>query len=504
MNVHRGTSWTLIEGDCLEVMKRLRENSIDSVVTDPPYELGFMGRSWDGSGISFRPETWAAVLRVLKPGGYLLAFGGSRTFHRIACAIEDAGFEIRDTLSWLYGTGFPKSLDVSKAIDASGGNAHLAPVIAAAIKAARVARGVSVSDADKMFCGGTTLWSWYEGRPKGIRTPTTHDFAIIAAAWPELRPLAEKVAAVEREVLTREAGTRLTVAPGQGENRGAVTLSITAPATDAARQWEGWGTALKPAWEPVIMARKPFAGTVAANVQKWGTGALNIDGCRIDGEKRSPGFATSLGKTERRPRTMSGGTMAWTNGDGLGRWPANVLLDEHAAEALDAQTGTLKRRGNTGPSTATSTGSVAMGRMTARASGAEYNRDDEGGASRFFYVAKASRSERDAGCETLPAQTRAEATGRKEGSAGASNPRAGAGSLNGTRNIHPTVKPVELMRWLVRLVTPPGGYVFDPFSGSGTTGVAALQEGFVFGGCEREPEYATIAVHRLTHAQRKS
>lgn len=387
MNVYRGTGWTLIEGDCLEAMKRLRENSIDSVVTDPPYELGFMGKTWDSSGTAFRPETWAAVLRVLRPGGYLLAFGGSRTFHRIAVAIEDAGFEIRDTLSWMYGTGFPKSLNLG----------------------------------------------------------------------------------------------------------------------------DGRGTALKPAWEPVIMARKPLAGTVAANVQEWGTGALNIDGCRIATDENLNGGAYSAGG---RSGSLVGdergaaGQGMFAPGRGAaseyvqpsGRWPANVLLDEHAAEALDAQTGTLKSgawNGNRNtPKTKNTFGGFEGGPETPRAA-------SEGGASRFFYVAKASRAERDAGCDALPARSAGEATEREDDTAGLSSPRAGAGRTGGARNIHPTVKPVELMRWLVRLVTPPGGYVFDPFTGSGTTGVAALQEGFVFGGCEREPEYAKIAIHRLTHAQRK-
>jgi DNA modification methylase len=416
VKAHRGTGWTLIEGDCLEAMKRLRENSLDAVVTDPPYGLGevpdmaavlrawlagevyvpsgrgFMGKAWDA--FIPGPEIWREALRILKPGGHLLTFGGSRTFDLVGLAVRLAGFEIRDTLSWMYGTGFPKSLDVSKAMD--------------------------------------------------LRTD-------------------EEIAA-------------------------------GVPMPDAAREWEGWGTALKPAWEPVIMARKPLSGTVAANVQQWGTGALNIDGCRIAGEKRSPGFVESLGDSERRPRTMEGGAMARNNGDGLGRWPANVILDEHVAELLDAQTGTLKsgaRKGSNGDG-------VSMFGLHGGPCAAS-----EGGASRFFYVAKASRSERDTGCEALPARSAGEATDRSDDTAGLSSPRAGAGRTGGARNIHPTVKPVELMRWLCRLVTPPGGYVFDPFTGSGSTGVAALQEGFTFGGCEREPEYTQIAVHRLTHASRK-
>lgn len=430
MNVHRGRGWTLIEGDCLEAMKRLRENSIDSVVTDPPYELGFMSKAWDSSGIAFRPETWAAVLRVLKPGGHLLAFGGSRTFHRIACAIEDAGFEIRDTLSWMYGTGFPKSLDVSKAIDAAAG--------------------------------------------------------------------------AERKIL----GQRHRAATGRGsQGDGGYAFgedfAVTAPATSAARQWEGWGTALKPAWEPVIMARKPLAGTVAANVQAHGTGALNIDGCRIATNENLNGGAYAEASSKERSGSLEGGVLGATGRAYVqpsGRWPANVVLDEEAAAALDAQTGMLKS-GAGQKNTRRSTGEIFKSRATS--ANDQIYTSSEGGASRFFYVAKASRSERDTGCEALPARSAGEATDREDSTDGLSSPRAGAGRTGGARNSHPTVKPIALMRWLVRLVTPPGGYVFDPFTGSGTTGVAALQEGFVFGGCEREPEYATIAIHRLTHAQRK-
>lgn len=475
-------------------MKRLRENSIDSVVTDPPYELGFMGKSWDSSGIAFRPETWAAVLRVLKPGGYLLAFGGSRTFHRIAVAIEDAGFEIRDTLSWMYGTGFPKSLDVSKAIDQQERGTM---VRAKLLHFARM-RGINGQWLEER---GVASASSFKDWTVGGHVPGEKNWQIIKAA---LEVTAEEEAAFERAVVARgTAGLGASASGGAAFEGGYRTeFNITAPATDAARQWEGWGTALKPAWEPVIMARKPLAGTVAANVQRWGSGALNIDGCRIAAradDYNHPGnagivdncriYGTFANKNQAKPHD-------------LGRWPANVVLDEEAAAALDAQTGTLKSGAIKAHHVRTT--SKTKNTFGERAANPEPPRESsEGGASRFFYVAKASRSERDAGCEALPARSAGEATDRGDDTDGLSSPRAGAGRTGGARNIHPTVKPVELMRWLVRLVTPPGGYVFDPFAGSGTTGVAALQEGFVFGGCEREPEYATIAIRRLTHAQRK-
>lgn len=318
-------------GDCVKAMAAMPAESVDAVVTDPPYGLSFMGRTWDGKMPG--QEAWEACQRILKPGGHLLAFGGTRTFHRLTCAIEDAGFEVRDCLSWLYGSGFPKSLDVSKAID--------------------------------------------------------------------------KAAGAER--------------------------------TEAA-EWDGWGTALKPAWEPVVVARKPLAGTVAANVLKHGTGAINVDGCRVEASPEDEaaraatrgrwrrslqrGTVGQPGQHNALAAAQSGDTRVGTSPAELpaGRWPANVVLDEQAAEMLD--------EANTG------------------------------GPSRFFYTAKASSAERD----------------------GAT---------------HPTVKPHALMRWLVRLVTPLGGVVLDPFAGSGTTLLAARQEHMRAIGIEREAEYAEMAAHRL-------
>lgn len=331
----------VFHGDCLDVLRDLSDASVHAVVTDPPYELGFMGKTWDGTGIAYDVGLWAECLRVLKPGGHLLAFGGSRTWHRMAVAIEEGGFEMRDSIAWLYGSGMPKSMDVSYAIDKAAG----------AVRADRV-----VTDPGQNAVLSPTV------------TPTN-----------------------------------------KGE-----------PVTPDAARWRGWSTALKPAFEPIVVARKPLAGTVVANVLVHGTGALNIDGCRHrDGD--------AYGE--------------WTQVDSshqAGRWPTNVVLDESQAEELDQQIGT---------------------------SGAEYN--DAGGASRFFpvfrYEAKADSAER---------------------------PRA-----NGVS--HPTVKPVALMRWLVRLVTPPGGTVIEPFAGSGTTLQAARAEGFDVIGIEREADYLPLIRERL-------
>jgi site-specific DNA-methyltransferase (adenine-specific) len=367
----------LLCDDMRAALAAMPEASIDSCVTDPPYELGFMGRAWDSTGIAFDPEAWRAVLRVLKPGAHLVAFGGTRTWHRIACAIEDAGFEIRDSLAWMFGQGFPKSLDVSKA--------------------------------------------------------------------------------------------------------------------GAGIEWQGWGTALKPFFEPVILARKPLVGTVAATVIAHGTGAINVDGCRIgtDGGTRSTGEPNF--KNNIFGRGMGG--LAYESAGG--RWPPNVLLDEEAARMLDEQSGAVGAAApvlGTEPSAAVRRDGITNER--ARVPGSFHG--DSGGASRFCYVAKADGNERDAGLEALPLVQRGDLVDRAEDSAGIQNPRAGAGRTSeGRRNLHPTVKPIDVMRWLCRLVTPPGGVVLDPFTGSGTTGVAAVVEGFRFHGIELDTAHAVIAWHRI-------
>lgn len=433
---------TVHAGDCLDVLPTLPDASVDAVVTDPPYGLEFMGKEWD----SFKGDTWrnsagltgtgytdggkrlvrpsygggdsanatclicggrmrgakkcecsepewrvkgkpldardnnagqmrafqswcefwsAECLRVLKPGGHMLAFGGTRTSHRLACAIEDAGFEIRDSFAWLYGSGFPKSLDVSKAID----------------------------QAACPDCG------WVTGH----------------------------------------------------------TLCCELKDED----WRGWGTALKPAHEPIVVARKPLVGTVAANVLEYGTGALNIDGCRIEGEP-TPSFERFVGQ---RPRDeYRTGTGARTGGqETAGRWPANVVLDESQAEALDQMSGTLTSGAGIKAPPGKTHG-FADGRLSLRNDGDKAYMGDSGGASRFFYIAKADSAER---------------------------PR-----VNGIA--HPTVKPLALMRWLVRLVTPPGGIVLEPFAGSGTTVEACVLEGLRCIAIEREADYLPLITSRLT------
>ena len=407
---------TLLKGNCLETLKTLDTASVDSIVTDPPYELGFMGKSWDNSGIAYNQDLWAECLRVLKPGGHLLSFGGSRTYHRMACAIEDAGFEIRDQIMWLYGSGFPKSKNVALAIDKGEGHPN---------------RGKAIPTASKYQASDVN----------------------------------------ETNKLTRNP-----VPPYEAKS-------------EVAQQWEGWGTALKPAHEPIVVARKPLIGTVANNVLTYGTGALNIDGSRVGtadgfggGAKGTSGFAAGY---------ESDGFVASTQG----RWPANVIHDG-SDEVL---AGFPTAKGGTWNTTAGARHFNNDGEPTLYQTSKTDN--SEGSAARFFYCAKASKSERNAGLEDLPHQTGGKATGRVDGSAGLSSPRAGAGRTGGSANPHPTVKPLTLMRYLVRLVTPPNGVVLDPFLGSGTTAVAAILEGFEWVGCEMTEDYWPIIEARVEWAQ---
>jgi len=486
-----GERWTVEHGDCLRLLALLEDASVDSVVTDPPYELGFMAKEWDSTGIAYRVNVWRECLRVLKPGGHLLAFGGSRTYHRMACAIEDAGFEIRDQIMWVYGSGFPKSLDVSKAIDKRGGYPHLARQIGDTLRLAREARGLTVGDCDRKFCGGTTNWSWFEGRPKGQRAPTPDTFAAIAAEWPEVAHCARLVDEAEREVVGK---TEATYGYQRDGERWDKDHFITAPATDAAKQWQGWGTALKPAHEPIVLARKPLVGTVAANVLAHGTGAINIDATRVgrdDGDVSHAGHRTA---TFGHEQTVSGGNGSggWSQND-AGRWPANFIhdgSDEVVGLFPDSKGGAYpSRRGN---AVATS---FASGQET---EGGFRKMGDDGSAARFFYCAKASKADRNAGLEALPS-VRASAMGYERG-LGDAGERMFKDSNPQKQNLHPTVKPTDLMRYLCRLVTPPDGIVLDPFCGSGSTGKGAVLEGFRFIGIEQDEQYVEIARSRIADA----
>lgn len=403
---------TLYHGRMEDVLASLPDASVDSVVTDPPYELGFMGKAWDSSGVAFRPETWAHVLRVLKPGGHLLSFGGTRTYHRMACAVEDAGFEIRDMLSWLYGSGFPKSLDVSKAIDKQRHDREQVLEVTRWVRETRDRNGVASGQIDAAFKtnGMAGHWTSQASQPA---VPTLEQWPRLLAVLgvsPADVPARIQRLAVELNGSKGQPGKAWQTAPVVGQQTkarseagnsalptlGAATVyktwDVKGANSDAAREWGGWGTQLRPANEPFVLARKPTPYTVAQNVVKHRTGALNIAASRIPRQDREAG------------------------------WPANVLTDEAVAESL-------------------------------------------GRAAPYFYCPKPSRAEREG-------------------------------------NTHATVKPLALMRYLCRLLTPPGGLVLDPFAGSGTTLLAAREEGFRAVGAELEREHCEIIRRRLARPSR--
>ena len=413
----------ILEGDCLDVLKTLDDESIDSIVTDPPYGLSFMGKRWDYDVPSV--EVWQECLRVLKPGGYLLAFAGTRTQHRMCVRIEDAGFEIRDMIAWVYGSGFPKSHNVSCAIDKANGHPN---------------------------------------RGRAIPTASTFQASDI------------------------EQKNKLTSNP----------VEAYEAKTDAARQWHGWGTALKPALEPITVARKPLVGTVADNVMRYGTGALNVDGCRVESDKPIPRFDAPSSRFINRkeishqPSAENNRPNKSIEPHNKGRWPANLIhdgSDEVTGLFPETKSGLRKLTDSVGRED----GYLHNhGRFGERKAIPAETYGDSGSAARFFYCAKASKRDRDEGL-SLPA--------RQYSHDGRTKPIENAYQRNNStaRNNHPTVKPTELMRYLCRLVTQPNGVVLDPFCGSGSTGKAAALEGFRFVGIEREPAYAEIARARIAH-----
>jgi site-specific DNA-methyltransferase (adenine-specific) len=487
------------------------------VVTDPPYELGFMGKAWDGSGVAYDVDLWAEVLRVLKPGGHLCAFGGTRTYHRMACAIEDAGFEIRDSLHWVYGSGFPKSLDVSKAIDKAGG---VSPADQAAVlRNARERAGLTREEvAEAVGATVSSVRDWEEGRARTSGGPV--EYLVPCDSYRTNLADLLGYTADERRVTGGTADRR---GDGTGYSLGHSGTLTEGGNTNGAKQWSGWGTALKPAHEPIVVARKPLDGTVAANVLTHGTGALNIDGTRVgstDGFEKAwdkpvrtnigavpQNYGIGVGDGERHTVDLS------ANKPTGGRWPANVIFDTEAGALLDEQSGVSKdgvaiqRNGG---------GQSIWGADNRIGSRADAGYGGQGGASRFFtainwepeidvpfrYVPKPSKRERNAGLEHLPEQH----VRRHSGGEYAHNSGSTSSSKNGATlsNHHPTVKPLALMRWLVKLVTPPGGTVLEPFAGSGTTLMACVMEGFNGIGIELTDEYLPIIRGRVAWAEQQA
>jgi site-specific DNA-methyltransferase (adenine-specific) len=459
-------TFKLLKGNNLDLLPTLADNSIDSIVTDPPYELGFMGKRWDSSGIAYSVQLWQQCLRVLKPGGHLLSFGGTRTYHRVAVAIEDSGFELRDSIAWLYGSGFPKSLDVSKAIDKGQGQNRDRQLAFTAWM-----RGTGITAEQINQATDSNMASHYLTDKQQPAIATADFFDKLRPYLPEVPEEIERLVAERTGIEWTEYKNRKVLGLGAAQcyqlekngvcdghfDNGTLTVKhqlATAPSTPEAQQWQGWGTALKPAFEPVIVARKPIEGTVANNVLKWGTGGLNIDGSRIGTEtistQNAPKGSFAGGEQNRGSDTSS-------YKEHTGRWPANIILDPYTAELLDEQSD----------------------------------------ASRFFYVAKASKRDRNEGLEELDAQRHSDR--ELDDGVGGDNPRNRTNKAK--QNFHPTVKPTTLMEYLIKLVTPPGGTVLDPFTGSGSTGKAAILQGFDFIGIEMTEDYWPIIEGRLRHAE---
>jgi DNA modification methylase len=457
-----------------------------------------MGKSWD----SFvpPPAIWDECLRVLKPGGHLLAFAGTRTYDLMGISIRMAGFEIRDSIGWVYGSGFPKSLDISKAIDKNNGKFKVDfSDFGNYVKECRESKGYSRKQLDEIM-GTNTAVSWWEGRASGVQLPSKE-------AYNRLKPILKMDnrfdslidwAEAERQVIGKGSSTLIAksgtyaITNGEaGEVWEAKDYNITAPSTPEAKQWQGWGTALKPALEPIVVARKPLIGTVAENVLTHGTGGLNIDASRITHNEQIKILKpqAEVGKFYAQAGRRKEVEELKANG----RWPANLILDEYTAELLDEQSGQSKSGNN---KETKGTGGIWQ-KSSGLPVGPEYG--DKGGASRFFYVAKASKRDRNEGLEDFEAQRHSDR--ELADGAGGDNPRNRTN--NAKQNFHPTVKPTALMQYLVKLVTPPGGTVLDPFTGSGSTGKAAILEGFDFIGIELTEDYWPIIEGRLKHAEAK-
>lgn len=471
------SGWRVERGDSLALLKGLEDDSVDAVVTDPPSGIAFMGRAWDtDKGGRAQWVAWLASIleecrRVLKPGGHLLVWALPRTSHWTGAAIDDAGFEIRDVLQHHFGSGFPKNLDVSKAIDRRRHDRDQVLQVTRWIAEARDAAGLTNAAIDELFgfSGMAGHWTTQESQPA---VPTLDQIPALLELLRADPP--EEIARLIFELNGRKGepgeawhrrevvGTKTAGIATPGEDKRhtiggskAVEVNVTTAATEEAETWEGWGTALKPSTEFWWLARKPFRGPVAGNILEHGTAALNIDACRIS----------------------------------EGRWPPHLLLS-HSADCIPWARAPIRTGGIAFPDFYECAEDCPVGRVGDEIAHFFPNLTPDPTASGdplWRYIAKPPKSEKDAGVTRAPS-TGGEATGRVDGSAGLKNPRAGAGRGGGARNIHPTVKPIALMRWLIRLVTPPGGVVLDPFCGSGSTGCAAVLDGFSFLGFDLDED----------------
>lgn len=448
---------TLYNDNMLNMLEDIETNSIDSIVTDPPYELGFMGKSWDSSGIAFQKSTWEKCFQVLKPGGHLLAFGGSRTYHRIACAIEDAGFEIRDCIMWIYGSGFPKSMNIGLAID----------------------------------------------KKNGVDSP------IVGQNQDILKKQAKDLRDGHRKIVDS--------LNGGASNRNNGFKTVSADIKQAQNEWDGWGTQLKPSYEPIIVARKPIENSIVDNVIKWGVGGINIDECRVPVENTKNAATNPLYRLQNEYRTTTNSNAGDSNvGFGtsknetneLGRFPANTILtyDDNDFDEVCSGFPNTKSTGGSGDASIINSFKNVYGKYK----GIEHTSHlgglhDEGSAARYFYCAKASKRDRDDGLERFEEKeliTDMNSVGCKDGV----HYRLDGLEISKRRNTHPTVKPTCLMQYLIRLITPKGGTILDPFMGSGSTGKAAMYENidrnanYKFIGIELTDEYLPICKERIEYA----
>ena len=542
---------TLHHGDVVKQLKLLDDNSIDSILTDPPYNLSFMGKSWDNKGAPKEFQSWCSewgseCLRVLKQGGYILVFGGTRTFHRVTSGLEDAGFTIKDCLSWNYGTGFPKSHNISKAIDKVGGDSKFLQHMAHSLKLARTTRNMSLSDCDKLFCDSSTNWSWLEGRRHSINVPTLEQQKRIVTEWPELEPIFsnfnKRGKLIGQKTHSRSGGEDW--AKKVGSQSQTSVEQVFDNATTKSELWDGYGTGLKPAWEPIILAQKPFKGTYASNVLNEGVGALNIDACRVTVtdvetyENNRRGFHERMKDDSARPYDGGWKPNVVEVGEVKGRWPANAIFQHHPECSIVGNTtvkGSIRKptgktlfdaSGDKGRSVKWNANNVKD--TTVRGHGDENGNEqvavwdchpqcpahildtqsgyskssssvrknkkrnevniygggkgipqielqsphsDKGGASRFFYCPKTAKKEKT--CE---------------------------GSVE---NTHPTVKPVGLLEWVLKLSTPTAEamgrqpVILDCFVGSGSTAVAAHRLNIDCIGIDTNADYLDIAEQRL-------
>jgi DNA modification methylase len=499
--------WSVVQGDCLDVLRTLPDASVDAVVTDPPAGIAFMGKKWDHdkggrtAWIAWMAEIAAECLRVLKPGGHALVWALPRTSHWTATAWEDGGFEIRDRVAHVFGSGFPKSMDVSKAIDKAGGDSqdHLEArkALAREIREKREMSGVTRSDLALWFPQYSAVTANWERQDDGFRVPSEDAYSVLVSRL--------GVADNWRGMVRAEDLRRLESDNGQDRRNDGTVIGLGhsgrewSATTEAAKQWQGWGTALKPAMEDWWLCRKPLIGTVAENVLRHGVGGLNIDACRIPANDGVPLFGN--GRREAVSSYADGLGCDGRTGEvsHAGRWPANLVYDgsdEVVALFPDSkgQQGDLKGHKNDRQPPNGCFGKMAPAND-------HQARGDSGSAVRFFqacppdiegdrlyYCPKASRADRNEGLDDPGPQFQHGATLRK-----IENTRT-------TGNGHPTVKPTSLMRYLCRLITPNGGLILDPFMGSGSTGKSAIMEGFRFIGIEQDAEYCEIARRRLAHA----